>query len=80
MSNLQIDYVINSRLSMQSVRKQLENNFGFNLETTKDIGKYLAKIKTFNYKERLFFVKCLGGPVNIERTENYLKRLEEISI
>ena len=75
MKTQKIDFVINSRLKMQSVQRYIENNFGIFIVEVKDLIKFKNKINSLNSKEMSNFIRNLGGPVNINETREFLNNI-----
>jgi hypothetical protein len=70
-----IQYVIDSRLKMQSVQRYMIENFGIDMESCNDLNKFSSKIKSLNEKQMSKFIRNLGGPVNINKTKEFINTI-----
>jgi len=67
--------IINQRLKLGTVKRNLLNNFGVSLDSTDDLRRInnINKIQSLSPIEKNKFIVELGGRVNFKTTESYLK-------
>ena len=70
-----ITTIINQRLKLETVRRNLLNNFGVSLKLADDLRRAINinKIQSLSQIEKNKFIVELGGRVNFKTTESYLK-------
>lgn len=72
--NYDIEDVIKSNLSLQSISRTLESDFGFkNLEFNNVINKSLKCYQTWSQDKKDKFIKTIGGKANFKKTKTYLE-------
>ena len=70
---LPITTVIEDRLAMQSVQRDMERIYG--LGATKVTPEIVAKYRSLDDDNQKQLVRLLGGPVNFKRTKDYIESL-----
>ena len=70
--NEQIEIIINQRLKLETVRRNLYANFGISIANTKELLKYSNKILKMNSTEKNKFIVELGGRYHFEKTQKYI--------
>lgn len=75
MKTQEINYIIDSRLKMQSVQRYMSTNFGIDIYNSHDLKRFSSKIKSFDKKQMSSFIRNLGGPVNIDKTKEFLESI-----
>lgn len=72
--NYDIEDVIKSNLSLQSISRTLESDFGFkNLEFNNVIDKGVRYYQTWPQDKKDRFIKTIGGKANFKKTKAYLE-------
>lgn len=72
--NYDIEDVIKSNLSLQSISRTLQSDFGFkNLEFNNVIGRSLKCYQAWPQDKKDRFIKTIGGKANFKKTKAYLE-------
>lgn len=72
--NYNIEDVIKSNLSLQTISRVLQSEFGFrNLDFVKFIDNSLKHYSSWSQEKKDKFIKTIGGKANFKKTKAYLE-------
>jgi hypothetical protein len=77
--NFSIDKIIEANLSVQSIQKNLKENFGINNPSVTVLKNpnFIKNYRNWDQEKRHKFIKTLGGVVYYGKIKNYLEELVE---
>ena len=70
--NEKIEIIINQRLKLETVRRNLYAKFGISITDAKELLKYSNKIIKMSSVEKNKFIVELGGRYHFEQTKKYI--------
>lgn len=79
--NFNIDEIIESNLAVQTIQKNLKNNFGIlkpSINTFKN-PNFIKNYKYWDADKKHKFIKTIGGVVYYGKIKNYLEELVKIN-
>jgi len=77
--NFSVDKIIEANLSVQSIQKNLKENFGINNPSVTVLKNpnFIKNYRNWDQEKRHKFIKTLGGVVYYGKIKNYLEELIE---
>lgn len=77
--NFSVDKIIEANLSVQSIQKNLKENFGINNPSVTIFKNpnFIKNYKNWDQEKRHKFIKTLGGVVYYGKIKNYLEGIIE---